>query len=234
LNESPQGGAARKQRRVRGGGATAELQGARRGSVSPSTSMISHRADFPLPTQVESLPALQLASWPPCWMPTLFVAAGATGGRILQLLKHRVSTSVGPLEELPAIRFLLLDTDPGTLAEATRGDQLTALRINETIPMPLRDASYYRHKSDALLEWLHRRWLYNIPRTLRTEGIRSLGRLALVDHFAAVDAALRERWKRRRPRPRCSKPASGPGCPLRPGRCAWSCSPPPPVAPGEA
>ena len=32
------------------------------------------------------------------------------------------------------------------------------------------------------MRWLSRRWLYNIPRSLRTEGMRPLGRLALADH----------------------------------------------------
>ena len=40
----------------------------------------------------------------------------------------------------------------------------------------------YRSETPEILEWLSRRWLYNIPRSLKTEGIRPLGRLALVDH----------------------------------------------------
>ena len=40
----------------------------------------------------------------------------------------------------------------------------------------------YREDSTRLLKWLNRRWLYNVPRSLQTEGIRPLGRLAYVDH----------------------------------------------------
>ena len=36
------------------------------------------------------------------------------------------------------------------------------------------------------LQWLSRRWIYNIPRSLQTQGFRPLGRLALVDHFDRV------------------------------------------------
>lgn len=57
--------------------------------------------------------------------------------------------------------------------------------------MPLREAAEYRKRSKLLLEWLNRRWLYNIPRSRRTEGIRPLGRLALVDHFDEVADRLR-------------------------------------------
>ena len=48
--------------------------------------------------------------------------------------------------------------------------------------MPLRRSQDYREDSRKILEWLSRRWLFNIPRSLQTEGLRPLGRLALVDH----------------------------------------------------
>jgi hypothetical protein len=41
------------------------------------------------------------------------------------------------------------------------------------------------------LHWLSRRWLYNIPRSLRTEGLRPLGRLALADHARPAGQRLR-------------------------------------------
>src|SRR5690606_2229256 len=46
------------------------------------------------------------------------------------------------------------------------------------------------------LEWLSRRWLYNIPRSLQTEGLRPLGRLALVDHADDVFAKVRSSLER--------------------------------------
>ena len=36
------------------------------------------------------------------------------------------------------------------------------------------------------LNWLSRRWIYNVPRSLQTEGIRPLGRLAFVDHHERI------------------------------------------------
>src|SRR5947208_5135112 len=48
--------------------------------------------------------------------------------------------------------------------------------------MPLRRSQDYKEDSRKHLEWLSRRWLFNIPRSLQTEGLRPLGRLALVDH----------------------------------------------------
>ena len=37
--------------------------------------------------------------------------------------------------------------------------------------------------SSGRFNWLSRRWIYNIPRNLQTQGLRPLGRLALVDNM---------------------------------------------------
>ncbi len=57
--------------------------------------------------------------------------------------------------------------------------------------LPLRRPQHYRDNSQQLLHWLSRRWLYNIPRSLRTEGLRPLGRLALADHARQVGQRIR-------------------------------------------
>ena len=62
--------------------------------------------------------------------------------------------------------------------------------------MPLRKPEEYRADSGKLLQWLSRRWLYNIPRSLETEGLRPLGRLALVDHGVKLRELLRSHLTR--------------------------------------
>ena len=57
--------------------------------------------------------------------------------------------------------------------------------------MPLRRPEDYRRGFDKIVgSWMSRRWLYNIPRSLETEGLRPLGRLALVDHAEQLVAQL--------------------------------------------
>jgi hypothetical protein len=60
----------------------------------------------------------------------------------------------------------------------------------------LRPPDSYRDQARSLLRWLDRRWLHGIPRSLRPEGIRPLGRLALLDNFAAVLDRLRQTLSR--------------------------------------
>jgi hypothetical protein len=93
---------------------------------------------------------------------------------------------------IPTFRMLLIDTDAKTIAGATRHDETDAMDASEAIAMPLRRPQDYRSRSSKLLEWLSRRWLYNIPRSLRTEGLRPLGRLALVDHAGQLIEELQK------------------------------------------
>ena len=45
--------------------------------------------------------------------------------------------------------------------------------------------------SSARLQWLSRRWIYNIPRSSQTQSFRPLGRLALIDHVDRVSDRVR-------------------------------------------
>ncbi|TWT41633.1 tubulin-like doman-containing protein [Botrimarina hoheduenensis] len=115
--------------------------------------------------------------------PTFVIGIGGTAGRVLRGLRASMTQHFGVAEPLRAFPLLLLDTDPAALGWATRGGEAGAgLCASDTVALPLRRPHAYRDRADSLLRWLGRRWLYNIPRSLTTEGIRPLGRLALVDH----------------------------------------------------
>lgn len=134
--------------------------------------------DQPEP-ELASLPELPEADAGFQAAPAVFIGVGGTGARVLRSLRSQIREHLGIDSPLAAAPMLLLDTDPQTLSTTTGPRGLDA---NETVALPLRRPQAYRDKADLLLRWLGRRWLYNIPRTLRTEGIRPLGRLALVDH----------------------------------------------------
>ena len=55
-----------------------------------------------------------------------------------------------------------------------------------SILLPLRQPADYRRESGNHLQWLSRRWIYNIPRSAQTQSFRPLGRLAFVDHLDRV------------------------------------------------
>lgn len=141
--------------------------------------------------QIRDLPPLEVSPAEYCFRPTLFLGIGGTASRTLQLLRRRLNDRFDDLSAVPSLKMLLLDTDVKALAQASRNDKATTLRPNETIALPLRRCQDYRDDSEKLLLWLSRRWLYNIPRSLQTEGLRPLGRLAFVDRAQPVLEQIR-------------------------------------------
>ena len=126
-----------------------------------------------------------------CLRPTLYLGIGGTAGRILWRPRHWLHERFGDLAAVPALQTLLVDTDPKSLAWSRRCDPAVAPNDQQIFACLLRAPHQYREDSGKLLGWLSRRWLYNIPRSLCTDGLRPLGRLALVDHAAELFAHIR-------------------------------------------
>lgn len=121
---------------------------------------------------------------------SLVIGLGGTGAESLRELRARVVElhSACALD----LHGVLIDTDMGTVHSmrvAEASDRVPACR---TIHIPLRTAHEYRQKGTEHLASVSRRWIYNVPRSRSTEGMRPLGRLALVDHGEAVLAGLRD------------------------------------------
>jgi serine/threonine protein kinase len=171
------------------------------GPIIPDMSAIADEADsFQPPTlsnlgetpAVADLPPLaaDLSKWQP--RPTLFIGIGGTGARVLARLERRLSDRL-PGAARDCFPLLVLDSDARDLTAVTNTAGLH-LRPEEVLALPLRKTQDYREDSRRILEWLSRRWLYNIPRSQLTEGLRPLGRLALIDHadqaFGRIKATL--------------------------------------------
>lgn len=158
------------------------------GGFQPEPSLLWSAADQR--REVVDLPPLEvdLSQWKP--VPTMFVGLGGTAGRALQRLRRKLDDRF--LSQRAALfPMYFLDTDQRDLMRATHGEDGSPLAATETLSIPLRKSQDYRVESNKHLEWLSRRWLYNIPRSQQTEGVRPLGRLALVDHGDDVRRQLR-------------------------------------------
>ena len=141
---------------------------------------------------VKDLPPLETVSGAGRLRPCLVIGLGGTAGRVLNCLRQRWSDHFGDLAAVPALQMLLVDSDRRSLAEATGGDPSRALRPSETLALPLRAQEEYSETPEKYLLWLRRRWLCRIPRSRSTEGLRPLGRLALVDHGPELVAQLKK------------------------------------------
>ena len=121
--------------------------------------------------------------------PMIVIGIGGTAGKTLQRLRLRIVDRLSGVKSLPAFKMLFLDVDPDALNEANQNHEVWSEL--ETVPTPLRSSAEYREQGHLHRHWLPRRWLFNIPRSLRTEGLRPLGRLALLSNAKRVKASLR-------------------------------------------
>ena len=117
--------------------------------------------------------------------PTLVITIGQTANRVGQKFKEKLLMRCGVNENVPSIRSLFIDSDRNDLAnlENCNSESVSPL---ETLEVPLRKPEDYRARADAHFGWLSRRWIYNVPRTLQTEGLRPLGRLVFADYFSTI------------------------------------------------
>ncbi len=125
-------------------------------------------------------------------VPVVVIGIGGTAAKVLRQLRGRLAMRFGDASRMPSLQMLLLDSDPQTLLEAGEGKVETALKRDEMMALSLRRPQDYRAMGSTHLEWLGRRWLYNIPRSLRTEGLRPLGRLAFIDHARRAQQRIRQ------------------------------------------
>ncbi len=137
------------------------------------------------PLAVRNLPPLPLDPKEIECRPTIFLGVGGLAVRTLQALHQRIESRFGDPAALPALQFLLFETDAESLKMATDCGQ-APLRNDSAVLLPLRQSTDYRSESNGRFNWLSRRWIYNIPRNAQTQGLRPLGRLALVDNMERV------------------------------------------------
>ncbi|WP_442510976.1 protein kinase domain-containing protein [Novipirellula sp. SH528] len=119
----------------------------------------------------------------------LVVALGGTGADVLREIRSRIASmhSACPIR----LHSLLIDTDEKTLGIARISNSTESLPPTEIVAIPLRSPNEYRQSlSIKRLGTVSRRWIYNVPRSLSTEGMRPLGRLALVDNGVKVKTAI--------------------------------------------
>jgi hypothetical protein len=137
------------------------------------------------PPDIKSLPALSPVAPNTALRPAVFIGIGGTSARILRQVRRRAAARSCHQGGAPPLYMLLLDTDPDTIKNSRQGEDGSGLEQEETLYLPIRETSHYRERLGELAS-ISRRWIYNIPRSRRTESLRPLGRIALLDHSPVV------------------------------------------------
>ena len=158
---------------------------------SDMTEMVSERALPFQPSSIASVDPPRCDAKKATIHPTLVISVGNTANRVGQKFKTKLMMRTDVNENVPSVRSIFIDSDRKDLARLENlSDGVIASR--DTIEVPLRKAEDYRARTDVHLGWLSRRWIYNIPRTLQTEGLRPLGRLVFADYFTSICDQLEE------------------------------------------
>ncbi len=123
---------------------------------------------------------------------SLIIGLGETGAKSLIRLRQRILETNQDLLDREQIGFLLIDSDKKTIESALDLDRREGIPYHATVLIPLKPPQHYRQSSNSEFPQLSRRWVYNIPRSLTTEGVRPLGMLAFLDNAAIVLDALQE------------------------------------------
>ncbi|MEM8913056.1 MAG: protein kinase [Planctomycetota bacterium] len=120
----------------------------------------------------------------------LVIAVGGTGADVLHELRSRVANlhSACPLD----LHSILIDTDGDSIHAARLAGTSDRVPPATLVHTPLKSASEYRKNGKMQFRSMSRRWIYNVPRSGTTEGMRPLGRLAMIDHAQQIDQAIRE------------------------------------------
>jgi hypothetical protein len=118
------------------------------------------------------------------------IALGGSGADCLREIRRRAADSHSP--STLELHSVLIDTDMETIHSMRVAEASDRVAKCGLIHTPLRTAHEYRQDGTQRLKTISRRWIYNVPRSGSTEGMRTLGRLALVDHGAVVQQRLKE------------------------------------------
>lgn len=164
----------------------------RRATPPPVTASDAARfADLPDPHNTLSV-SVSIRPEEGVLRPALLIGVGSFGRRALQQIRCRLVDRIGELAQVPCFRFVYLDADPETLRRAASGPPDAALMAEHVFHAPLQPVTAYRRRQlDHILEWLPREKLYSIPRSLKVEGSRALGRLAFADHYLRFMTRMR-------------------------------------------
>jgi serine/threonine protein kinase len=108
----------------------------------------------------------------------LIVGIGGKGCEVVAATREKTQDD---LNETNVRSFIAIDTDHKSLEPLVDRSKPGHLDYGSIVHIPIKSPHYYRSATEHFPQ-LSRRWVYNIPRSQLTEGVRPLGMLALLDH----------------------------------------------------
>lgn len=142
--------------------------------------------------QQEFVERLDLSAIQQSWVAphSVFIGAGGIGCKALRVLRTLLNRNCDCRFVADDHGWLAIDTTPETLNDISNEANADFLPGRHAIQLPIYKPASYRNADPDLFVPLSRRWLYNIPKSLSTEGVRPLAILSLLYHFRPLKAKL--------------------------------------------
>lgn len=121
---------------------------------------------------------------------SMFIGVGGVGLKALVELRNVANDDCDSRFGVNDLAWLGIDTDGKTLSKLTEDTEHAVLPPSCAIQLPIYKPTEYRDAPSELFVPISRRWLYNIPRSLATEGVRPLAVLAFLDHYVQLKKKL--------------------------------------------
>jgi serine/threonine protein kinase len=124
---------------------------------------------------------------------SMFIGVGGQGIRALGELRRMLSSNKGQRLGCNDHQWLAIDTSPEELQQITNEADQASLSAESVMALPILSPQSYRQYQAAMFAPLSRRWLYNIPRSLRTEGVRPIATLSLIANYASLQKLIQQK-----------------------------------------
>lgn len=147
--------------------------------TSTATSMCDHRV---------LQPAIDVSSRAKHWNNprAMFIGLGGIGGDALRQLRQLAKRDCDNRLDINDHAWSVIDTDAAALNALSNEEAVDRIPSKHMFELRIFRPSEYRDAPSDLFAPLSRRWLYNIPRSLKTEGVRPLAILSLLDHYGPL------------------------------------------------
>ncbi len=121
---------------------------------------------------------------------SMFIGIGGIGLQSLVELRQIAQSDSDSRFQMADHGWLAIDTDASAINNVNQEDLDGGLDGNHVVVLQIHKPSDYRNAPAELFVPISRRWLYNIPRSLSTEGVRPLAVLPFLDYYAQLKKKL--------------------------------------------
>jgi serine/threonine protein kinase len=123
----------------------------------------------------------------------MFIGVGGQGVLALHELRNDILHNVDNRFTTDEYGWLAVDTSRDELERVLDGERLRRLPMDSAVLLPINSPQAYKNYDSELFAPLSRRWLYNIPRSLSTEGVRPIATLALIANYKPLAKLIETR-----------------------------------------